>query len=488
MPIAALAAGEDALKPRVILFADEQLTGASRDKVAARAERFVNFQIDSLLKPLVELKTAEQLTGIGRGLAFRLVENFGVINRREVTDEVKALDQEGRAALRRLGVRFGAYHIFVPALLKPGPAGLVTLLWALKQDAKDRAGFGDVVNALAAGRTSVVVDPAFDRSFYRLAGFRMLGRRAVRVDILERLADLIRPALAWRAGTGPRPDAAYDGSAFLVTPPMMSILGANADDMEEILKGLGYRSQPKPAAEVRSKLQELDAAVVAAAEAAKPQPPEATAAAGEPHAAEFPDPAAPAGEDPAPPADGAGPAQAEAGELPDAPAVAVPDVPLMPVETALAPVVPAPAEPIEAPAEPAEAPAEPAELAAPAHPAEPAEEPKPVLVWRQGRFEARPAHRPGPQQRGRQRHGVSGEAAAGPGAAGQHRPHPKAKPGGNRNGEPSRPERRGNGKGNRPPFADKPAFAGKPREERAPRFDPDSPFAKLAALRDQLKK
>lgn len=28
----------------------------------------------------------------------------------------------------------------------------------------------------------------------------------------------------------------------------------------------------------------------------------------------------------------------------------------------------------------------------------------------------------------------------------------------------------------------------KPREERAPRFDPNSPFAKLAALRDQLKK
>src|SRR5690606_6441892 len=34
----------------------------------------------------------------------------------------------------------------------------------------------------------------------------------------------------------------------------------------------------------------------------------------------------------------------------------------------------------------------------------------------------------------------------------------------------------------------KPALQPRPREERAPRFDPDSPFAKLAALRDQLKK
>ena len=131
-PIATLVAGEDALKPRVVLLADEQLTGPARDKVAARAERFVNFQIDTLLKPLVDLKSAEQITGIGRGIAFQLVENFGVINRRDVAEEIKSLDQEGRAALRRLGVRFGAYHIFVPALLKPAPAGLVTLLWALK--------------------------------------------------------------------------------------------------------------------------------------------------------------------------------------------------------------------------------------------------------------------------------------------------------------------------------------------------------------------
>ena len=29
--------------------------------------------------------------------------------------------RKAAAALRRLGVRFGAYHIFVPALIKPAP-------------------------------------------------------------------------------------------------------------------------------------------------------------------------------------------------------------------------------------------------------------------------------------------------------------------------------------------------------------------------------
>ncbi|MBN9274078.1 MAG: DEAD/DEAH box helicase, partial [Mesorhizobium sp.] len=175
-PIGTLVSGDEPLRPRLVLLADEQLTGPARDKVAARAERFVNFQIESLLKPLVDLKNAEQISGIGRGIAFRLVEQFGLINRRDIAEEMKSLDQEGRAALRRLGVRFGAYHVFVPALIKPAPAGLVTLLWALGNDGKDKPGFGDVVHALASGRTSVVIDQAFDKSFYRLAGYRNLGR------------------------------------------------------------------------------------------------------------------------------------------------------------------------------------------------------------------------------------------------------------------------------------------------------------------------
>ena len=266
-PIGTLVSGEDTLKPRLVLLADEQLTGPARDKVAARAERFVNFQIESLLKPLVDLKNADQISGIGRGIAFQLVENFGLINRRDIAEEMKSLDQEGRAALRRLGVRFGAYHVFVPALIKPAPAGLVTLLWALKNDGKDKPGFGDVVHALASGRTSVVIDPAFDKAFYKLAGYRNLGRRAVRIDILERLADLIRPATNWKPGLGQRPDGAYDGQSFMVTPPMMSILGATADDMEEILKGLGYRAEPKPPAEVKARLEAQDTAAREAAAA-----------------------------------------------------------------------------------------------------------------------------------------------------------------------------------------------------------------------------
>ena len=440
VPIGTLVSSDDLLKPRVVLLADEQLTGPARDRVAARAERFVAYQIETLLKPLLDLRNAEQLDGLARGVAFRLAENLGLINRRDVADDIKALDQDARAALRRLGVRFGAYHIFVPALLKPGPAGLVTLLWALAHDGKDRAGFGDVVAALAAGRTSVVVDPEFEPEFYRLAGFRILGRRAVRVDILERLADLIRPALGWKPGTGQRPEGGFDGNAFLVTPAMMSILGATAADMEEILKALGYRAEPKTAAEIDARLAELDApaqpvkAETPAADAGgaseAPTPPEeAMAATAETEAA---------GDAPADDGDARG-----SDAQPDADAPVTADPATDAAETTQdASAVPAPEQ--DAPAD--------------------AEPPAPVLVWRPGRSESR-HHRP-QQRRGGQKKG-------------------EARPGGKQRFDRKADDRKGKpGQGHDGP-RQKPQ---RPREERQARVDPDSPFAKLAALREQLKK
>ncbi|MGO7428963.1 hypothetical protein ACCT09_56985, partial [Rhizobium ruizarguesonis] len=76
------------MRPRVILLADEQLTGNARDHVAARIERFVNHHISTVLKPLDDLSRAEDLQGLAKGLAFQLVENLGVLFRRDVTEEV----------------------------------------------------------------------------------------------------------------------------------------------------------------------------------------------------------------------------------------------------------------------------------------------------------------------------------------------------------------------------------------------------------------
>ncbi|MCC0029657.1 MAG: helicase [Brucellaceae bacterium] len=457
--VAALSGGEDILRPRVILLADEQLTGPARDKVQARADRFIAHHISEVVKPLTDLRDADQLIGLTRGIAFRLVENLGIVERRDIAADVKALDQEGRAALRRYGVRFGAYHIFIPALLKPAPAGLLTLLWALKHDARDDAGYGDIVASLAQGRTSVVTEAEVRGDFYRLAGFRNLGRRAVRIDILERLADLIRPAVYWKQGQEARPDGAYGGSRFHVTPAMMSILGATAEDMEEILKGLGYRHEEVAAEAFAAETARLDALY------APPKPEIEADAVAAPEAEAATEPANETAE--------ATEASAEAGAADVEPAAAAP--------AEEAPVEPAPAEetPTEATADaaaPAEAVSEASEAPAPeaveagseaadASPvegeAEVQEEPKPVLVWRQGRNDRGHA----PQREGRRKGG--GHKRDG--------------------GKPWQKDGKGGGKPRHDAKGQPPRNnAAKPeRREKAP--DPNSPFAKLAALKQQLK-
>ncbi|GAA5095805.1 hypothetical protein [Bartonella acomydis] len=241
-PVGQLVVGEDFLKPKLIVLADAQLTGEARDSVVKRLERFVTFHFETTLQPLFDLRNADSLTDSTRTLALKLVHSLGILPRRKVAEVVKNLDQESRSVLRRLGVRFGAFHIYLAGMLKPAPVQAITLLWNLQNEGHDQTGLGEIFAALSAGRTSLAVDPSYNQQFYQLAGYRILGQRAVRIDILERLANLIRLTLHWKQGSEPKPEGAYDGKSFFVTPTMMSILGANGTDMEEILKGLGYKS------------------------------------------------------------------------------------------------------------------------------------------------------------------------------------------------------------------------------------------------------
>ena len=99
----------------------------------------------------------------------------------------------------------------------------------------------------ARGRTSFPVDKALPRDAYRVLGYRQCGERAVRVDILERLADLIRPALAWRENSpGEKPAGAFDGRGFVVTQAMTSLTGSAGEDFASILRALGYRMEQRP--------------------------------------------------------------------------------------------------------------------------------------------------------------------------------------------------------------------------------------------------
>ena len=242
-----LASADSILEPRIRLIADERLSGAPRDSVQARLELWLKAHVTKLLGPLFELSKAEDITGIARGIAFQLVEALGVIERQKIATEMKDLDQASRATLRKYGVRFGAYHIYMPALLKPAARALASLFWSLKQDNVDLAALTSAQHLASTGRTSFPADKALDRDAYRTLGYRLAGERAVRVDILERLADLIRPALAWREGSAqPKPPGAFDGRSFVVTQSMTSLTGSAGEDFASILRALGYRMERRP--------------------------------------------------------------------------------------------------------------------------------------------------------------------------------------------------------------------------------------------------
>jgi ATP-dependent RNA helicase SUPV3L1/SUV3 len=245
-----LISGDDVLRPRLRIIADDHLTGPARELVQTRLDLWLKTQIEKLLAPLFSLTAADDVTGMARGVAFQLVEALGVLERQKVAEEVKGLDQPSRATLRKYGVRFGAYHIYLPGLLKPTPRALATQLWALKHEAPDAKGVGELLHLASSGRTSIPVDKETPQALYRTVGYRICGERAVRVDILERLADLIRPAMAWREGVQTaKPDGAFDGRGFLVTGAMTSLTGASGEDFSSILRSLGYRMdrREKPA-------------------------------------------------------------------------------------------------------------------------------------------------------------------------------------------------------------------------------------------------
>src|ERR1700736_201991 len=267
--VARLVAADDALHPRIRIISDDRLTGAPREAVQTRLDLWLKTYIEKLLGPLFGLAKAEDITGIARGIAFQLIEALGVLERSKISAEMKDLDQASRATLRKYGVRFGAYHIYFPGLLKPAARALASLLWAAKQDDVDMSALSGAQHLAASGRTSFPVDKQLVRDGYRVLGYKQCGERAVRVDILERLADLIRPALSWReTSPGTKPPGAFDGRGFVVTQAMTSLTGSGGGGFASLFRALGYRREKKPALPPKPVAVEAAAAEAAAAEAA----------------------------------------------------------------------------------------------------------------------------------------------------------------------------------------------------------------------------
>ncbi|HTN98205.1 MAG TPA: helicase-related protein [Nordella sp.] len=452
-PIAKLEAGPALLKPRIVLIADDQLTGTDREAVQARLEKFLSRHIANVAEPLIKLEEGEALTGASRGIAFRLVETLGVLARDQVTQEVKSLTQDERAALRKFGVRFGAFNIFVPALLKPAATQLRLLLWALEKGKDSKFDIETLPESPGQGLTSAVFDRSTPRGFYGICGYRICGPRVVRIDMLERLADMIRDRVFWRPRfpEEPRPAGSIEGGGFGIVPDMMSLVGCSGEEFQAILRSLDFRMQkrkvkrPAPAAappDVAEPAQPAEASGEAVVEIppvmadAEAQAEPASEIAAETVVEEAPTESAV--ENPV------------AASVDEIPAEAVVDIPVASAAEAVMDT--------EAPLPPAEAEATPEAAATEAPPAEDEIE---IEVWWPKDTGPFRRERPKPEARPPQQHRQK---------RGKDRTEHKAPDGG-------KPAQRTHSKPQRPP-----------RPERKPEkpIDPDSPFAVLGALKAQL--
>jgi len=245
-----LIAGPEALKPTAEAFADDAAGPEVITKVQRRLQHFIDRRIAAQFEPLVAMSRDEALTGMARGFAFRMVEALGVLPRADIAAEVKDLDQEARALLRKHGIRFGQFTVFMPLLLKPAPTRLRLVLWGLSK------GLAEFPESPPPGLVTIPNDAARPAGYYTMSGYRAAGTRAIRIDMLERLADMLR-GLDTRGG--------FEGNA-----DMLSITGLTLEQFVDLMGGLGYKAERGE----RPKVKPAVAAPVTVAEPAATLAPE----------------------------------------------------------------------------------------------------------------------------------------------------------------------------------------------------------------------
>jgi len=470
-----LVAGPDPLKPQAQAFVDDEAGPEVMQKVQRRLQHFIDRKVAALFEPLMNLQRDETLQGLARGFAFRMIENLGILPREAVADEVRQLDQDARGALRKHGLRFGQFTIFMPLLLKPAPTRLRLVLWSLSK------GLSEFPEAPPPGLVTVPSAKDAPDGYHVMSGYRPAGERAIRIDMLERLADMLR--------------AEDSRGGFEAKADMLSITGMTLDQFADLMQGLGYRAEKGE----RDKVKPAPAAAPADASAAEGVDPVAAPEAATAATGAAPEADSVAGSESE---TGAEAAAAEAVEVPgaegsevtEAEATAETDMPASKAQAEAA----TGADAAEAPADAAgsdEARGDVAEGATDAT-GEAERETFYTFTWggnrgrREGRGEGRGQRGRGP----REAQGQGGARRDGQGGRdGQSRDGQGRGPKGRRDGEGGKPR----GKGGKPGRGDRNDRGGKPQgartfESRPPRdggkdrIDPDNPFAAaLMGLKDK---
>ena len=171
------------------------------------------------LGPLVQLDKIE-VASPARGILFQIQENLGIVLQKNVKNLLKNLSETDRKRLSKLGLRFGTEILYFPELLKPKATELLSVLWRVSNSSKNS------LNMPKGGQVTIQREQSVAAEYYNAIGFIPLGKRAVRADILERVA------VALRRQSRKQP--------FVLEETILSLLGLGYDETALILRAMGY--------------------------------------------------------------------------------------------------------------------------------------------------------------------------------------------------------------------------------------------------------
>lgn len=216
--IARLEKGADIVSPGISVMASDYLSAEQRERMRKRLVTWLAAQMEDALERLMTLRKAE-LSGVARGLAYQVVEGLGSLPRQRVVKDVRELSKEDRSALRSCGIRIGAETLFVPSLVKPKAVKWRAMLWKLFNDRETAAPPGP-------GLVTVPAGDDLPEDFLEACGYAKLGGRAVRIDVLDRIAiDLQRQSRAGKMDIG---------------AAQLNLLGLSMEAARPVFEGLGY--------------------------------------------------------------------------------------------------------------------------------------------------------------------------------------------------------------------------------------------------------
>ncbi len=225
-PIAKLISGSDYLNPKINLIIDDMIENDEKSKLYNYLQKWINDKIKTELKSLLDLKNIKENNSELRALSYHLYENNGVVKRENVSSYLKKLDQEERAKLRKIGVKFGRYHIFLFKLFKPNAVSLRILLWKIYNE-KDLNLFPPTF-----GLNFLEDKKNISKSFMLLCGFEKFENFFVRIDILERLFILIL-------------NSNKNNNEIKLIPEMLNLLGSNKENFVKLLQKMNYKTYKK---------------------------------------------------------------------------------------------------------------------------------------------------------------------------------------------------------------------------------------------------